>query len=255
MMRSLYTAASGMMAQQMEIENISANLANYSVPGYMATRVDFQELLYAQAGEGTQVGLGVKGAGLQKIYTPYNENFEVTNNPLDLAIQGDGFFQVTLPEGRKVYTRFGSFTLNAQNELVTKHGGKGYSLGVKIPVEITDVKILPDGKVMGCSIKDAQEVVVGNIKIVRFTNPEGLKVVGSNLYEFDSKTAGEIIQDDPGKNSLGLLASGCIAKSNVNVVGEMMSLIQAQKAYEMAQKGVQSTDEMIRTAIQMRRGA
>lgn len=253
MMRSLYTAASGMMAQQMEIDNIASNLANYNVPGYMQTRVDFQELLYAQMEQsGSQVGLGVKGAGVQRIFS--QENFEVTSNNFDLAIQGDGFFQVTLPNGEKAYTRFGSFDLDAErNLLVTK---QGYSLGIKIDDSaVTDVKVSPDGKVIGTSMMENKEVVLGQLKIVRFSNPEGLRSIGSNLYKYDSNNAGEVIEEAPGKNKLGVLVSGCIAKSNVNVVGEMMSLIQAQKAYEMAQKGVQSSDEMIRTAIQMRRWA
>jgi flagellar basal-body rod protein FlgG len=254
----MYTAASGMMAQQMNMENIANNISNASTSGFTKTRVDFQELMYVQmenpggGNSGSKVGLGVKGAGTQKVFG--QENLEYTGNPFDLAINGEGFFQVQLPDGKKVYTRYGRFDYNSDTqEIITK---QGYKLGIKIDDQkYSDVRILEDGKIMAIQKDNGEEKQVGQIKLAKFANPEGLRPVGASLYEYDPEKAGDMKLYDPGKGKTGFVKSGEIVKSNVNVIGEMMSLLQAQRSYEMAQKGVQSSDEMIRTAIQMKRGA
>ncbi len=255
MMRALYTAASGMMAQQLNMDNISNNLANVQSTSFKKGRVDFQDLLYAQMSDpgteataGTQIGMGVRSASTQKVFTM--GSLQKTDNNFDVAIQGDGFFSVTMPDGTAAYTRDGAFKLDGQGNLCT---GAGYSLGVRIPKDVTDIQIQPDGKVMGIPINATKPVQIGEIKLTRFLNPAGLKALGGNLFAW-TPVAGEKTTDMPGSNGLGNLAQGYLEKSNVNVVEEMISIIQAQRAYEINSKGVQAADEMMRQANQLQKG-
>lgn len=255
MMRGMYSAASGMMAQQMNIDNISNNLANVESTAFKQSRVDFQDLLYAHSQDpdtdataGTQVGMGVRAASTQTIFT--QGSIARTGNNFDVAIQGDGFFQVKLPDGQHAYTRDGAFTLNKDGELVTQ---AGYSVGVQIPKDHTNVQVKPNGEVWATNINEIKPKQIGQLKLTRFLNPAGLKAVGGNLYK-TSEICGAQTTDVPGQNGMGIVAQGFLEKSNVNVVAEMMNIIQAQRAYEMAQKGVQAADEMTRMANQLHKG-
>lgn len=255
MMRGLYTAASGMMAQQMNIDNISNNLANVQSNSFKASRVDFQDLLYAhsqdpntEATAGTQIGMGVRAASTQKVFS--QGSIARTGNNFDVAIQGDGFFRVTLPDGQTAYTRDGAFRLDKDGGIVTQ---AGYQTGINVPKDYTNVVIKPNGEVFATHVNDVKPTKIGQMQLTRFLNPAGLKAIGGNLY---SKTdvCGAETTDIPGQNGLGIVAQGFLEKSNVNVVVEMMNIVQAQRAYEMAQKGVQAADEMTRMANQLHKG-
>jgi len=255
MMRGMYAAATGMMAQQINIDNISNNIANAESTSFKQSRVDFQDLLYAHtqdpntaATAGMQIGMGVRAASTQKIFT--QGTISRTGNNFDVAIQGDGFFRVTLPSGEVAFTRDGSFRLDKDGNITNQ---AGYRVGVQIPKDYTNVQIKPNGEVWATQINETQPRQIGQIKLTRFLNPAGLKAIGGNLYT-QTEVCGAQTTDIPGQNGLGIVAQGFIEKSNVNVVAEMMNIIQAQRAYEMAQKGVQAADEMTRLANQMQKG-
>jgi flagellar basal-body rod protein FlgG len=267
MMRALYTAASGMMAQQLNIDNISNNLANVQSVGFKKSRVDFQDLLYAHmqdpnatATSGTQIGMGVRVASTQKLFS--QGTLQRTDNPYDMAIQGDGFFSVKTPDG-VAYTRDGSFKFDGEkNEIVNSSGFSievkdtqghvGY--GLKVPRGVTGVTVDPDGKIKGTDM-GGKDVELGSIQLTKFLNPAGLKAVGGNLY-LATPIAGEHVTGSPNDTKLGMggIAQGHIEKSNINVVEEMIGIVQAQRAFEMSQKGVQSADEMMRMTNQMQKG-
>lgn len=255
MMRGMYTAASGMMAQQVNIDNISNNLANVQTTSFKQSRVDFQDLLYAHsqdpntgATSGTQVGMGVRAASTQKVFTQGSVANTGINS--DVAIQGDGFFRVTLPNGEVAFTRDGAFKLDKDGNLVTQ---AGYRTGVTIPKDMTDFEVRPNGEVWAQGLNDTEKKKIGQFTLARFLNPSGMKAIGGNLYKSTS-VAGAMTAGKPGENGLGVLAQGHLEKSNVNVVMEMMNIVQAQRAYEMAQKGVQAADEMTRMANQLSKG-
>lgn len=257
MMRALYTAASGMMAQQLNIDNISNNLANYQSTGFKKSRVDFQDLLYAtmkepgaEATAGTQIGMGVRASSTQRNFV--QGSLQKTNNPYDVAIQGEGFFKVNLPDGTHAYTRDGAFKYDGETQQIVNH--TGHSVGVSIPGDVTNVEVRPDGSIYGVRINgDGQAEKVGQLKLTRFLNPAGLQAIGANLY-VETPVAGARSEDLPGQNGMGVLAQGHLEKSNINVVEEMISIVQAQRAFEMNQKGVQAADEMMRMTNQLQRG-
>ncbi|MCL5036199.1 MAG: flagellar basal-body rod protein FlgG [Chloroflexi bacterium] len=256
MMRSLYTAASGMMAQQASIDNISNNLANVQSTSFKKSRLDFQDLLYAhtqdpgtEATAGTQIGMGVRSVATQKLFT--TGSLRQTGNNFDVAIQGDGFYSVKMPDGRDVYTRDGAFKLDGEGNLTSS---AGYSLGIKIPKDVTNVEISQDGRVSGIPMNSTEPVEIGQIKLTRFLNPAGLRAVGGNLYEW-TPVAGQKVEDKPAAPGMGSLAQGYLEQSNVNVVEEMINIIQAQRAYEINQKSVQAADEMMRQANQLSQGS
>ncbi|MBI2252532.1 MAG: flagellar basal-body rod protein FlgG [Armatimonadetes bacterium] len=259
MMRALYTAASGMIAQQLNIDNISQNLANVQTTGYKKSRVDFQDLLYVdmespgmeEAG-GTQIGLGVRSGSTQQIFT--QGMLQKTENNFDLAIQGDGFFEVAASEGT-AYTRDGSLTLDKEGYLVNKAGFKIIGVNnqpIKIAKNITNVIIKSNGDVEGTPLSQNKPLVLGTIKLTKFLNPAGLRSMGINLYNYEALAGGKQF-GKPNTEGLGLLAPGYLEKSNVNVVEQMVSILQAQRAFEISQKGVQSADEMMRIANQMKK--
>ncbi|MBI3926730.1 MAG: flagellar basal-body rod protein FlgG [Armatimonadetes bacterium] len=257
MMRALYTAASGMMAQQLNIDNISHNLANYQSVGFKKSRVTFEDLLYAtmkdpgqEGTPGTQIGMGVRSAGTQRMFA--QGTLQDTGNPYDVGIQGEGFFKVLMPDGTEAYTRDGSFKYDGDTgELTTS---SGYPIGVKIPKDLTNIEVTPEGEVKGVRINgDGKPEKVGQIKLSRFLNPSGLQATGGNLY-VETELAGAKTEDVPGANGLGVLAQGHLEKSNINIVEEMINIVQAQRAFEMNQKGVQAADEMMRMTNQLQRG-
>lgn len=262
MIRSLWTAATGMEAQQLNMDVIANNLANVNTTGFKKSRVDFQDLLYqtiraagAPEAEGTrvptgiQVGLGSRPASVQKIMT--QGDVQATGNQLDVVIEGDGFFQVMLPSGTYGYSRDGSFKIDGDGRLVTSDG---YTVWpeITIPREATNVSIGPNGAVSVKVEGETEPRELGDLKLVKFQNPAGLVNVGRNLM-VQSAASGEPSEDVPGQNGLGTLSQGFLEMSNVKVVEEMVNLIVAQRAYEVNAKSIQTADEMLGIANQLRR--
>ena len=258
-MRGLYTAASGMMAQQMNIDNVSNNLANYQTTGYKKSSVSFEDLLYATVNEpgtkataGTQIGMGVRATSTDRLFT--QGSLQKTGNPFHVGIGGNGFFKDNMPGGKVAFTRAGDFRYNGKTNEVTTSAG--HSIGVKIPSNFSNIKISPTGEVTGTSNEsiDGKPEVLGQIKLVKFLNPSGLKAVGGNLFT-ETDVSGSKIEGTPGDKSkgLGALAQGQLEKSNINIVEEMISIFQAQRSFEMSQKGVSAADEMMKMTNQLQR--
>jgi len=261
MLRALWTAASGMEAQELNISIISNNLANVDTNGYKKSRVDFQDLLYqtirapgAPSAEdqimptGIEVGHGVKQAATLKIFS--QGEFQLTNNPLDLVIEGDGFFQVLLPNGITAYTRAGAFKVDAQGQIVTSDG---YLLqpALTIPAGATDIAVGLDGTV---TVNDNGTVTnIGTIQTVRFPNPAGLKSIGKNLL-LETDASGAPVPGQPHIDfGYGSIAQGYLEMSNVKAVEEMVKMIVAQRAYELNSKVIQTGDAMLQTANTLKR--
>lgn len=262
MIRALWTAATGMSAQQLNIDVVSNNLANVNTSGFKKSRVDFQDLLYqtlrpagtaaaqgAQVPTGIQVGLGTRPAATQKIFS--QGDFQQTQNPLDLVIEGDGFFQVQMPNGNTAYTRDGSFKLDAQGRLVTSDGFP-VDPEITIPPESTNISVGSDGTVSVLLPGQSTPQEVGQIQTAKFSNPAGLNSIGRNLFTI-SASSGEPIIDSPGLNGLGSIGQGFVEMSNVKVVEEMVNLIVAQRAYEVNSKAIQTADDMLNIANNLRR--
>ncbi len=262
MMRSLWTAATGMAAQSLNVDVISNNISNVNTTGFKRGRANFQDLMYQQikapgseasaAGTqlptGIQVGLGVKTASVDSIFS--EGSFQQTNNALDLTIQGRGFFQVQLPNGDTAYTRDGKFSLDSQGQIVTQNGDLVLP-GITIPTDAQNVQISPDGTV-SVTQPGATQSVLGQIQIADFINPSGLTHLGSNLYQ-PSNGSGDAVVGNPNENGMGSLGQGMLELSNVSMVEEMVNLIAGQRAYEMNSKAIQAADEMLQTANSVRR--
>ncbi len=262
MIRSLFTASTGMIAQQMNIDTIAHNLANVNTTGFKKSRVNFQDLLYETikpAGtqtangttipEGIQIGHGVRPSSIAKLHTQGGSI--QTGNPFDLAIEGEGFFQITLPDGTTGYSRDGAFKVNAEGQVLT---ADGYLLAdnIVIPDDAMVVNIGPDGTV---SVIQPGNVTtqVGNIELVRFPNPAGLDArMGRNLL-LENDASGPPTPATPGLEGLGNLTQGFLENSNVQVVEEILQMIIAQRAYEANSKVIQTADEMLQTANNVRR--
>jgi len=261
MMRALYTTASGMSAQQYNIDTISNNLANVNTTGFRQNKARFQDLIYQQLrAPGTpvgasvipvaqEVGLGVKIGASEKQFT--QGVLQQTSNPLDLAIEGDGFFQVTQPDGTIAYTRDGSFKRDANGAIVTADGFF-LSPQITIPQNATGVQIGQDGTISATIPGQQQPQTLGQIQIVRFTNPAGLAPKGQNLFNQTGASGAPTISA-PGLNGAGSLQSGYIENSNVSVVDEIVNMITAQRAYEANSKAVTTADEMLQTAVNTKR--
>lgn len=262
MIRSLFTAAAGMQAQQLNVDVIANNLANVNTTGYKRGRADFQDLLYqtlrnpgspsaegAQIPSGIQVGLGVKPVAVQRLFT--QGDFTSTNNSLDLVIEGDGFFQVTRPDGTIAYTRAGAFKTDSDGRVVTSDG---YPLdpSITIPADATQITVGSDGRVTVMQSGNTTPVEVGTIEIARFINPAGLMSMGKNLY-VQTNSSGQPITGTPGTEGRGTLNQGYLEMSNVNVVEELANLIVAQRAFEMNSKAVQAADDMLQTTSSLKR--
>lgn len=262
MIRSLFTAGTGMEAQRLNIDVIANNLANVNTNGYKRSRADFQDLIYqeirspgspsaegTQVPSGIQVGLGVRPVAVQKIFQ--QGDFAYTGNNLDLVIEGDGFFNVTTPGGETAYTRAGAFKLDSEGRIVTSDG---YPMepAIAIPANTTNIAIGSDGKVTVIQSGSTAPTEVGQIQISRFTNPAGLKAGGKNLFR-PSDSSGEAITGSPGSEGMGTIGQGFIEMSNVNVVEEMVNMIVSQRAYEINAKAVQASDEMLQVINNMRR--
>ena len=262
MMRALYAAATGMNAQDLNVSVISNNLANVNTSGFKRSRVDFQDLLYQnlrlqgtlsnngnQVPTGIQLGLGVKPAAIQKIFL--QGDFAQTNNPLDMAIEGKGFFQVTLPNGNIGYTRAGTFKLDNTGQIVTSDGLL-MQPAVTIPPDALTISIDPSGVVSVTQPGTPAPAVVGNIQIATFQNPAGLQALGDNLFT-ETAASGTPIVGAPGLDDRGTIQQGFLELSNVSVVEELVNLITAQRAYEVNSRTVQTADEMLQIASNLKR--
>ena len=262
MIRAMWTAATGMAAQQTNIDVISNNLANVNTSGFKRSRANFQDLLYqtlrsagSTEAQGSQipidsaVGLGVKTAGISRVFS--QGQFQKTDNSLDMVIEGDGFFQILMPSGETAYSRDGSFKLDSQGRMVTMDG---YAMDpeITIPAEATSVTVGSDGTVTITLPGQTAPQELGQIQIAKFLNPAGLKSIGNNLYS-PTAASGDAVPDRPGTSGLGTIQSGFLEMSNVSVVDEMVSMIIAQRAYEVNSKAIQTADEMLGIANTLKR--
>jgi flagellar basal-body rod protein FlgG len=257
MYRALYAAASGMETQQLNLENVANNLANASTTGFHSRRLQFQDLIYQNLvmpgaastqqttfSTGLQVGLGVRTAASEIIQSQGDVN--TTGNPLDLMIQGSGFFQVQLPSGEVAYTRSGAFQLDSTGIIVTS---SGYQLqpAITIPAAATNVTIGSDGTVSVQLPGQQQAQQVGTIQLATFANPGGLNSVGSNLYMETTASGNPIVGTPGGSEGLGQILQGSLENSNVDIVGEFIQMILAQRSYEANSRVVKAADEMFQT--------
>lgn len=260
MIRSLWISKTGLDAQQTQMDVIANNLANVSTNGFKRARAVFEDLLYqtlrqpgaqssqqTQLPSGLQIGTGVRAVATERIFT--QGNLQQTGNRLDVAIQGQGFFQVLLPDGTTAYTRDGSFQLNSQGQLVTS-SGFAVQPAITFPPNATTITIARDGTVSVTVPGSAAPVQVGSLQLVGFVNPAGLQSIGENLY-VETAASGTPNPNTPGTNGLGLLSQGYVETSNVNVVEELVNMIQTQRAYEINSKAIQTSDQMLQRLAQI----
>jgi flagellar basal-body rod protein FlgG len=263
MIRSLFTAATGMIAQQMNIDTIANNLANVNTTGFKKSRVNFQDLLYetikpagseTQAGttipEGIQIGHGVRPSAIAKIFS--SGNAIQSGNPLDLMIEGDGFFQITLPDGTVAYTRDGSFKISEVGTVMTSDG-YALSPAITIPSDAELITVGEDGTVSVRQPGNNSPQTVGTIQLVRVSNAAGLDArLGRNLL-LETQASGTPQTGNPGLDGLGRIAQGFLENSNVQVVEEILQMIIAQRAYEANSRVIQTADDMLQTANNVKR--
>lgn len=262
MSRALSIAASGMQAQSLNIDVISNNLANVNTTGFKRSRADFQDMMYQtlrQAGAassadnqiptGIQLGQGTRPVATQKIFI--QGNYQNTGNELDIAIEGTGFFQIMQPNGETAYSRAGAFKLNNEGKIVTSDG---YSLEpeITVPANTISVTIGTDGTVSALKAGDVTPAQIGTIELAQFPNQAGLSSIGRNLY-LKTEASGEVTTGTAGKDGLGTLSQGALEMSNVSVVDEMVNMITAQRAYEVNSKIIQTSDEMLQMANNVKR--
>jgi flagellar basal-body rod protein FlgG len=260
MIRALWTSASGMEAQQMNLDVIANNLANVNTSGFKKSNIEFQEMMYDTAKSpgasssdssttpsGVQVGYGSKPVATERNFT--QGNLQQTGNTYDVAIQGQGFYKITLPDGTYAYTRDGNFLVNSDGNLVTNQGYLVTGVG-QIDPKAINVAIGSDGTI-SATINNAA-VKISPITISNFPNPEGLDSLGSNLYQETAASGNAVDGQVPGQNGMGTLSQGYIETSNVQVVEEMVNMIQAQRAYEINSKAIQTSDQMMGMANNLR---
>jgi flagellar basal-body rod protein FlgG len=262
MIRSLYTAATGMNAQELNVSVISNNLANVNTVGFKRSRPEFQDLLYQnlrlvgtvsengnQVPTGAQLGLGAKTSAIQKIFL--QGDFTQTQNTLDIAIEGRGFFQIAQTDGTIGYTRSGSFKLDNTGQVVTSDG-LPLQPTITIPTDAITISIDPQGGVAVTQPGATAPTVLGTIQTATFQNDAGLQAVGSNIFE-ETGASGSPTVGNPGVDDRGTLQQGFVELSNVSVVEELVNLISAQRAYEVNSRTVQTADELLQIANQMKR--
>jgi flagellar basal-body rod protein FlgG len=262
MMRALWSAASGMTAQQLNVDNIANNLANVNTTGFKKQRVDFQDLMYqttklpgspafsgVEVPTGIQTGLGVRPAATTKVFA--QGTIQNSGNPLDVCIEGDGFFQVLKPNGDIVYSRAGALKMDSNGNIVTSDG---YPLepALTIPVDAESIAIGSDGTVAVLIAGDTAPQEVGQIQLARFANPAGLLSTGHSLYA-ETAASGVPQTGTPGEGGLGQVAQGALELSNVEVVEEMVNMITAQRAYEANSQAIKIADDMLQLANNVRR--
>jgi flagellar basal-body rod protein FlgG len=260
MINSLYISKTGMEAQQMQLDTISNNLANVSTNGFKRAHAVFEDLMYqnlrqvgsstseqSQLPTGLQVGMGVKTVATSRSFA--QGNLQQSSNTLDVAIQGNGFFQVTMPDGTTNYTRDGSFQVDSQGRVVTS-SGLPIANGINVPANAKSITIAPDGVVSASIPGNVTPQPIGTIALASFVNPAGLDPRGQNLYA-ESPASGQPNTGAPGANGLGSLMQGFVESSNVNIVQELVTMIQTQRAYEMNSKAIQTSDQMLQKLGQL----
>lgn len=260
MIRSLWISKTGLDAQQTQMDVISNNLANVNTSGFKRSRAVFEDLLYqtlrqpgAQSSQqtqlptGLQLGTGVRPVATERIFT--QGNLQQTGNNYDVAIQGDGFFQVLMPDGSTAYTRDGSFHTDSQGQVVTSSGFV-VQPAITIPANAQSVTIARDGTVSVTVPGATSPTQVGSMQLVTFANPAGLEAKGENLY-VETSSSGSPSTNAPGTNGAGLLSQGYVETSNVNVVEELVNMIQTQRAYEINSKAIQTSDQMLQRLAQL----
>ncbi len=264
MMRSLWTASTGMIAQQFHIDTISNNLSNVNTTGFKKNRADFEDLLYqtvvmagtpatsvSEVPTGIQVGHGVKTAATQKIFS--QGSLQNTENKLDLAIAGEGFYKIQMFDGTMAYTRDGSFKIDSKGQVLNSNG---YLLEppITLPENLRHgtIQISKEGLVQVKVGDSDQPVDVGRVSLFRFINPAGLQAIGGNLFKI-TEASGPEVPGIPGYNGFGTLEQGFLEMSNVKVVEEMVNMIVAQRAYESNSKAIQTSDSMLGTAVNLKR--
>jgi flagellar basal-body rod protein FlgG len=261
-MRALSIAASGMQAQQLNVDVISHNIANMNTTAYKRQRAEFQDMLYQNMERpgstssasgavlplGIQIGVGVRADAVGRVTE--QGGMAATQNPYDIAINGRGFFQITLPSGQTAYTRAGNFAVNADGALVT---ADGYAVepSITVPQEATAIQITRDGIVEVTTSASPDPQQLGQIEIASFINPAGLEAIGDNLY-LETPASGTATTATPGSPGLGTLMQGYLEMSNVNAVEEISALIVAQRAYEMNARVITAADEMLQSTTQLR---
>lgn len=261
MIKSLNTAATGMAAQQDNMDVIANNLANVSTTGFKKSRAEFEDLVYqtqkepgtatgmnAYSPNGVQIGMGVRTAAVQKDFE--HGNAVVTKNAFDLQIEGNGFFQVLTPDGQVAYTRDGAFKKDPTGRLIDKNGNL-LQPEITIPQEVTGVEIATNGEVRIIQGANGPPQQIGQIDVTTFVNPAGLRAAGKNLF-VQTPSSGQPVATRPGLNGAGYLAQGQLEASNVNIVDEMVSMINAQRAFETNSKMIQASDQMLQSINNMR---
>ena len=260
MMRSLWIAKTGMEAQQTQLDHISHNLANVSTNGFKRSRAVFEDLLYqtirqpgAQSSQQTQIPTGLQlGSGARPISTAHlfsQGNLQKTDNSLDVAIQGEGFFPILLPDGTTGYTRDGSFQKDNQGQIVTSNGYP-LSPNITIPANALSVSIGTDGTVSVTQSGSAASTQIGSIQVATFINAGGLQSMGQNLF-LETAASGTPTPNTPGLNGAGVVNQGYVETSNVNVAEELVSMIQTQRAYELNSKVISTSDAMLGRLTQL----
>ncbi|MBB1603971.1 flagellar basal-body rod protein FlgG [Variovorax sp. UMC13] len=260
MINSLWISKTGMEAQQTQLDVISHNLANVSTTGFKRANAVFEDLMYqnlrqvgansteqSQLPTGLQLGLGVRTVATSRSFT--QGSMQQTNNQLDVAVKGNGFFQVTQPDGTIGYTRDGSFQVDAQGRLVTS-SGLPVANGITVPPNAVSVSIANDGTVSATLSGSAAPQNIGTLALANFVNPAGLEPRGENLYA-ETAASGQPNGGTAGTNGLGTIMQGFLETSNVNVVQELVSMIQTQRAYEMNSKAIQTSDQMLQKLGQL----
>ncbi len=261
MIRALRSASSGMYAQQLYIDTIANNLANVNTTGFKKANLEFQDLVYQTLrGSGSsqdaailptelQIGHGVRPVAIQRSYQ--QGNILPTGNPLDLSIDGEGFFQIAKPDGTILYSRDGSFKVSAEGTIVTSDG---YSLdpSIVLPMDTVDVSITRDGTISVTLIGETEPQTLGQLELARFINPAGLSSLGQNLLK-ETAASGPPIIGNPGAEGLGQVSQGYLESSNVQIVEEMVAMIVAQRAYEVSSKAIKTAEEMLSIANGLKR--
>jgi flagellar basal-body rod protein FlgG len=260
MINSLWISKTGMEAQQMQLDVISNNLANVSTNGFKKAHAVFEDLMYQnlrQVGSNTaeqstlptglQVGLGVRTVATSRSFS--QGSMQQTSNNLDVAVQGNGFFQVTMPDGTTGYTRDGSFQLDSQGRMVNANGLLVQG-GITVPANATNLSVAANGTVTASIPGTTSPQSIGTITLASFVNPAGLEPKGQNLYQ-ESAASGQPNAGTAGSNGLGSIMQGFVETSNVNVVQELVSMIQTQRAYEMNSKAIQTSDQMLQKLAQL----